>query len=263
MKNKFKNVVIFGASKGIGNALAKQYAANGSNLVLLSKNETGIRELTGILNSQGYVCSYKRCDVAVKEEVRYGIEYAAVKLNSIDLVIFNSGIGGPNWMDNFSSGEFKNTFSVNTFGIAYMLEYIIPVMKSQAKSGNYGTIAGVTSLADIRGYAGSSSYSASKAAASILLEAARVELKKYNIKVITVRPGFVKTEMTDKNEFHMPLLMQPEEAAKIIYKGIERGKSIVQFPWPIVLATRFIKFLPNCIYDRAMTTARPKSGKKK
>jgi short-subunit dehydrogenase len=254
MKHHHKNVVIFGASRGIGEALAIDYAKHGSNLVLLSRNEDSIKELTGKLSTENTKCFYQTCDVTKKDDIKRGIHLALNELGTIDLAVINSGAGGPNWMDNFSSEDFIRMFEVNTFGIAHALEYLIPIMKKQG----YGTIAGVTTLADVRGYAGSSSYSASKAAASILLEAARVELKKDNIRVITVRPGFVKTAMTDKNEFKMPFLMQPEKAAKIIRKGIEKKKSIVQFPFPIVNATRIIKNLPNWIYDWGMNKARPR-----
>lgn len=250
---KYKNVIIIGASQGIGKALAMEFASNGSNLVLLSRNEEGVKKVSDEINSTGHACVYKRCDVTSKEELRYGLEFALSTLNTIDLVIINSGIGGPNWMDSFSSEQFIDTFNVNTFAIAYSFEILIPILKKQG----YGTIAGVTSLADVRGYGGSSSYSASKAAGSILLEAARVELKKLNIRVITIRPGFVKTAMTDKNEFYMPLLMQPPKAARNIRKKLEKGRSLVQFPWPIVMATRLIKNIPNWIYDWGMNMARP------
>jgi short-subunit dehydrogenase len=252
--SKFKNVALFGASQGIGRALALEFSREGSSLVLLSRNEKEIESLTAEISSKGTKCFSKRCDITLLDNVMQGLSFAGEILDSIDLVIINSGVGGPNWMQGFSSKQFKETFEVNTFGIAHVLECVIPVMKKQG----YGTIAGVTSLADVRGYGGSSSYSASKAAGSILLEAARVELKKDNIRVITIRPGFVKTAMTDKNEFKMPLLMQPDKAAKIIRKGIESGRSIVQFPFPIVMATRLIKFLPNWIYDWGMNLARPK-----
>lgn len=252
--SKFKNVVLFGASQGIGRALALEFAREGSSLVLLSRNKKEIESLTAEISSKGTKCFSKKCDITLLDNVVQGLSFAGEVLDTIDLVIINSGVGGPNWMQSFSSEQFKQTFAVNTFGIAHVLECIIPVMKKQG----YGTIAGITSLADVRGYGGSSSYSASKAAGSILLEAARVELKKDNIRVITVRPGFVKTAMTDKNEFKMPLLMQPDKAAKIIRKGIESGRSIVQFPIPIVMATRLIKFLPNWIYDWGMNLARPK-----
>jgi short-subunit dehydrogenase len=254
MKSKHKSVVIFGASQGIGMALAYEYANHKSSLVLLSRNEESIKKIADEINSSGGKCFYKKCDVTIKNDVKAGVEFALSSLGSNDLVIINSGIGGPNWMDTFSSDAFIKSFQVNTFGIAHALEYLIPLMKKQG----HGTIAGVTTLADIRGYSGSSNYNASKAAASILLEAARVELKKYNIKVITIRPGFVKTAMTDKNEFKMPMLMQTDKAARLIRKGIEKGKSVVQFPLPVAAATKIIKIMPNWIFDWGMNIARPR-----
>ncbi|MEO8513641.1 MAG: SDR family NAD(P)-dependent oxidoreductase [Ignavibacteria bacterium] len=253
MKNKFKNAVIFGASQGIGKALALEYAKDDTTLLLLSKNEKGIAELSGEITAKGKICYYSYCDISKKDDVAKGIKFAVEKLGAIDLVIINSGVGLKNWMENFSSDALLRMIEVNTFGIAHVLEYLIPIMKKQG----YGTIAGVSSLSDIRGYSGSTSYSASKAAASILLEGARIELKEFNIKVVTVRPGFVKTAMTDKNEFKMPFMMQTDKAARIIKRGIEKGKSIVQFPFFTVNATRLIKFLPNWLFDWGMKLARP------
>ncbi len=247
-----KNVIIIGASQGIGEALAYEYASNDSNLVLLSRNEEAITRIAEEIDSKGGKAFYKKCDVSLMEQVKEGINYALGKLSTIDLVIINSGIGIPEWVVDFKSEEFKKTVGTNTFGIAHVLECIIPIMKKQG----YGKIAGVTSLADVRGYLGSSSYCASKAAASILLESARVELKQCNIRVITVKPGFVKTAMTDKNKFHMPFLMSTEKAARIIRKGIEKGKSVVQFPIGIVLLTKIAKYAPNWIFDPALRMLR-------
>ncbi len=97
-------------------------------------------------------------------------------------------------------------------------------------------------------------YCASKAAASIYLEGLRVELKKYGIKVITVKPGFVKTPMTDVNEFKMPFLMPADKAAKIILKGIKKEKRIIQFPFPTVIASKLIGLMPNFLYDYLIQT---------
>ena len=250
--NNEKNVILFGASQGIGEALAYEYAFNGANLVLLSRNEEAIKRITEEIDSKGGKAFYKKCDVSSLEQVKEGINYSLEKLSTINSIIINSGVGSPEWIDEFRSEEFKRTVGINTFGIAHVLECIIPIMKKQG----YGKIAGVTSLSDVRGYPGSVGYCASKAAASILLESARVELQKHNIRVITVKPGFVKTAMTDKNEFYMPFLMSTEKAARIIRKGIEKGKSIVQFPFGTVMLTRFAKYLPNWIYDFALRNLR-------
>lgn len=249
---KEQNVIIFGTSRGIGEALSYEYASQNANLVLLSRNEEAIKRIAEEIDSKGGKAFYKKCDVSIFEQVREGIEYTIKKLGTIDLAIINSGMSIRQWMREFKSEEFKQIVETNTFGIAHALECLIPVMKKQG----FGKIAGVTSLADVRGYPGSSGYSASKAAASRLLESARVELKKYNIRIITVKPGFVKTALTDKNEFYMPLLMSPEKAARKIRKGIDKGKSIVQFPFGIVLLTKIAKYAPNWLYDPALRILR-------
>jgi short-subunit dehydrogenase len=91
-----------------------------------------------------------------------------------------------------------------------------------------GIIATVSSLADNRGYSKSGFYSASKAALSIFAEGLSVDLKSFGIKVITIKPGFVKTPMTDQNKFKMPLIMPAEKSADYIISGIEKEKSIIQ-----------------------------------
>ncbi|RPI18770.1 MAG: SDR family NAD(P)-dependent oxidoreductase [Ignavibacteriae bacterium] len=252
-----KNVLIIGASQGIGKALAEEYALAGANLVLLSRNLSAIEEISKTLNSQGHQCDFMQCDISIYEDVKKGIEFALNKLATIDLAIINAGVGNPEWMINFKSEGFKNSVSINTFGIAHSLEFLIPIMRKQG----YGTIAGITTLSDVRGYPCSSSYCSSKAAASVLLESARVELKDYNINVITVRPGFVKTAMTDKNEFYMPFLMQTDKAAKIIMRGISKRKSLVQFPWFTVMLTRLAKIAPNFIFDPVMRMGRKADNK--
>ena len=251
-KTKYRNVVIFGTSQGIGKALALEYASLKSNLVLLSRNIDAIEGFSEDISILGGTAFFMKCDVSVKSDVHDAIEFALNKLNSIDLAIINSGVGSPEWMEGFKSDDFKRIHEINVFGIAHALEFLIPVMKKQG----YGTIAGVTSLADVRGYPGSAGYCSSKAAASVLLESARVELKRNNIKIITVKPGFVKTAMTDKNEFYMPFLMDTTKAAKIIRKGIEKGRSIVQFPFFTVNLTRLVKYLPNFIYDPLLRLGR-------
>jgi short-subunit dehydrogenase len=248
-----KNVFITGASRGIGEALAYEFSKHGSNLVICSRSINDLEKISDKINTGGSICHHFPCDVSKFMDVSRAVNFAVEKLGTIDLAILNSGVGFPQWMTSFSSIDYKKVMEVNAFGIAHALEVLIPIMMKQG----YGTIAGVTSMADIRGYTGSSSYVSSKAAASLLLEAARVELKPYNIKVITVRPGFVKTAMTDKNEFYMPMLMSPQKAAKKIRKGIERGKSLVQFPWPIILGTRIIKNIPNWLFDWGSRLARP------
>ncbi len=247
-----KVVLITGVSQGIGEALAYEYARNNFNVVLLSRNEEAIKRIAENINSKNGNANYKKCDVTDLSQIKDAVAFAIEKYGHIDTALLNAGVGNPETMEHFSSEDFKKVVSVNTFGIAHGLECLIPVMKSQGG----GIIAGVTSLADIRGYPGSASYCASKAASSVLLESARLGLKKFNISVVTVRPGFVRTEMTAKNEFKMPFLWEPKKAAKFIRRGIERKKSVVQFPLFTVNLTRLVKFLPNWFYDPVLLKLR-------
>lgn len=247
-----KNVLLIGASQGIGKAIALEFSHSGYNLCLLSKNADGLCKVTEDITSAGSICHSQVCDISDYYQVKSGIEFALKSLGSIDIAIINSGVGHPEWMSSFSSEGYKEIMSINAFGIAHALEFLIPIMRSQG----YGKIAGVTSQADSRGFIGSSAYASSKAAASVMLESARVELKRFGISVITIRPGFVKTAMTDKNEFKMPFLQTTQSAAFVIRRGIEKNKSIVQFPFAIVWLNRLIKIMPNWLFDRLVRMGR-------
>ncbi len=252
------NILITGASQGIGKALAFVYADKNNKLLLLARNTDSLKQICEQIKNNCSDCFYMKCDVTDYDNVKESVNYAKEKLGKVDLAILNSGIGEPEWMDNFTSASFKRVYSVNVFGLAHFFEFLIPLMRAQG----YGTIAGVSSMADVRGYSGSASYCSSKAAATVFLEAARVQLKQFNIHVITIRPGFVKTAMTDKNEFHMPFLMDVQRAAKIIKRGILKRKSVIQFPFPIVMSTRILKILPNWLFDWGVRKARPQRRKK-
>ena len=247
-----QNILILGASRGIGRALAIEYAARGCALALAARDVDALRELTRELGKLGGKIVYHRCDVTDRAQVHATVEHAKKALGRIDLAILNAGVGEPGWVDGMDAGRVETVFGVNTLGIVYALEALVPVMKKQGG----GVIAGVSSLADARGYPGSAAYCASKAAASTFLESARIELRGSGIRVVTVRPGFVRTDMTAKNEFHMPFLLEPAKAARIIRRRIAMGLSIVQFPWPVVFATRVARIAPNFLFDRLLRVAR-------
>lgn len=252
-----RTIAIFGCSRGIGRALAEEYARRGAKLVLLSRDVEAIRDMTRAFKDAGGQAWYRRCDVTVHDDVREGIAYARKCLGSVDVVVVNAGVGSPEWMKDFHAADFHRVFETNTMGIARALEECIPVFQRQGG----GVFAGVTSIAEVRGFPGSASYCASKAAASRLLEAARVELYPLGIRVLTVRPGFVRTAMIQDNEFPMPFVISPQRAARIIRRGIARRRRVIQFPWPTVLLSRIIRVIPNVLYETAARRVRP-AGKK-
>ena len=157
------------------------------------------------------------------------------------------GISGS--IEDSSPEDINLQMSTNFMGYVNMIQAILPSMRKQ----NKGTIINISSIGGLMGLPYQGFYSASKAATTIYLEGLRVELKRHDIKVITVKPGFVKTPMTDKNEFRMPLLMDADKAANIIIDGIKKEKRVIQFPWQMVLLTRIIGMIPGSIYEYLVT----------
>jgi short-subunit dehydrogenase len=241
-----KVVLITGASTGIGKAIAQKLISKNCRLVLLSRRPELIEEYlrqSQITNNQQLIL---KCDVTKKEEIVNAFKQIKEKFGKVNVAILNAGVGHPPvTVENYNSRFAEQIFDTNVLGIVYWVGQLIPDFVKRKE----GMIVGVSSLADNRGFSGSGFYCASKAAASIYLEGLRVELKHYGIKVITVKPGFVKTPMTNQNKFKMPLLMSAEKAADIIVDGIKKEKRIIQFPWQTFLASRLIGLLPGGLYE--------------
>ncbi|MDH7603607.1 MAG: SDR family NAD(P)-dependent oxidoreductase [Melioribacter sp.] len=241
-------ILLTGASSGIGKALTEKLSKEKCKLILCARRLDILEKFKEEQNHYAEIFSFK-CDVSNKEEVENTYKKIKNDIGNIDLAILNAGVGYRMNIENFNSEYAKETFGVNFFGLVYWIENLIPDFLKRGK----GVIAGVSSLADNRGYSKSSFYCASKAAATIFLEGLRVELKPYGIKVITIKPGFVKTPMTDKNEFKMPFLMSAEKAADIILNGIKKEKRIIQFPFPTVISSRLIGCMPSGLYEFLMS----------
>ncbi len=205
-----KTILITGASTGIGKELAIALSRINCKLVLVARRVELINNLVEILSHQSKAEFLPiKCDVANKEQVSNAFDKAINSFGSIDIAILNAGFGENMKAEKYTSELAETIFGANVFGIIYWVEKLIPNFLNRKD----GMIVGVSSLADNRGYSGSGFYCASKAAASIYLEGLRVEMKQHNVKVITVKPGFVRTPMTDKNDFEMPFIMETDKAA--------------------------------------------------
>lgn len=244
MNLKNKVVLLTGASSGIGEAVARKLADEGALLALIARRKEIIDKFAQKLEIKTRVSSYK-CDVTNPEEVKNIYRQIKIDFGKVDIAFLNSGVSFRTDINNFSSEKARQTFDTNVMGIINFVEVLLPDFIADRN----GIIAGVSSLADSRGFPKSGFYCASKSAASIFLESLRIELKPYNVKVITIRPGFVKTPMTDKNEFFMPLLMEPDKAADIIVKGIKKEKKKIQFPFAISFAVKILKIMPDNLFE--------------
>lgn len=240
-----KTILITGASSGIGKAIVEELRNIECNLIFIARRKELLVEIVDqSTDAKAHLYPIK-CDISDKQEVSSVHSKIISQFGKIDIAILNAGYAERMEVENYDSKLAETIFGANVFGLIYWIELLLPDMLKRRE----GLIAGVSSLADNRGYSRSGFYSASKAAATIYLEGLRVELKPYNVKVLTVRPGFVKTPMTDKNEFSMPFLMEPKKAAKKILDGIKKEKPMIQFPWQIVVITRLIQILPNWLIE--------------
>ena len=248
-----KTVLLTGASSGIGYSLAKLLPKENCSIALLSRRENILNNLANELKISGVQVKAYKCDVGKIEEVRNTLDQVKKDFGKIDIAILNAGASSRADVRKFSSSTAKEIFEANTFGIINCIEQLLPDFINRKE----GMIVGVSSLAESRGFSKSGFYNASKAAATLLLESLRVELKTHNIKVVIVKPGFVKTPMTDKNEFQMPFLLNVDKAAKIILNGIKKEKGIIQFPLPIVIGSKIIKYVPDWLFDFLMSKELP------
>jgi len=247
-------ILLTGASSGIGAALAVELARQlSARIGLMARREELLEEVASAVRDAGGEALCLPCDVAMADEVAAAVERCAAELGPITHAIANAGIGEAMFVHKADAALIARVMRVNYEGATNLFAAVLPAML-EAGSGH---LVGVSSIAGFRGLPGSASYSASKAALSTWLEAARVELKPRGIAVSTVHPGFVTTPMTDQNKFPMPFLVPASKAAKIIVRGMMRTKREINFPWPMVTVLRLIRALPNWVYDGMAALASP------
>ncbi len=244
-----QKIFITGASRGIGKAVALRYAQNNSELFITARNEENLKTLTKEIEELGSKAHYMVCDVSIKEQVDNAVKTAFEKMGKIDIAILNAGLGITNSLKELDVSKVRTIFDTNFFGVLNAMEELIPRMK-----GTNGVIAGVSSLADFRGISDSTAYSSSKIALTRMLEGARVSLKKEGIHIATIRPGFVKTDMTDQINYKMPFLITPEKAANFIYNGIKKRKRYIDFPCQTSAMTWLIGRMPDFIFEWILRT---------
>ena len=235
------NILITGASSGIGKALALYYAGKGHRLFLGGRNALRLDEVAKECSSLGAETHIQLVDVTAAEIMHQWIS-GSDKRYPLDLIIANAGISGGTagiGPEEFSA-QSKRIFDVNVNGVLNTIAPILPRMVSRQK----GQIAIISSLSGFAGWPGAPAYSASKGAVRMYGEALRGRYKNDGIKVSIVCPGFIKTAMTDANNFAMPFIMEPEMAAAKIAQGIEMNKGLICFPWQVAAISKLIGLLP-------------------
>jgi short-subunit dehydrogenase len=244
-----KRAVLTGASSGIGLELARELSRRRYDLALLARRAELLEDAARELSAHGGRAVAIACDVVDAAAVREAVQRGERELGGpFDLAIANAGVSIPNHATKFNIADAEQVIRVNVLGVMYLYAAVIPGM-IERKSGRF---VGIASVAGLRGLPTSGPYSASKAAVQAFLEAARIELAPFGVGVTIVNPGFVVTEMTAKNRFHMPFLMKADRAARIIADGIDHEKRLVEFPRRMSLFMRTARLIPDALYERMM-----------
>lgn len=244
MKNP-ANVLITGASSGLGAALALEYAKSGRVLYLQGRNSERLEETAEKCRKKGADVHTKILDVTDATLVNDWIIRADTE-NPIDLIIANAGISAGTGGSSAESGaQVRNIFATNIDGVINTVQPIVPLMLSRGK----GQIAIISSLAGIRALPSSPAYSASKACVRYYGEAIRGNLLKHGVTVSVVCPGYIKTPMTDVNDFPMPFLMNSDKAAKKIASSLAKGRGRIAFPLALYLPLWLISCLSPRLTD--------------
>jgi short-subunit dehydrogenase len=250
MAHAFANqvAVITGASSGMGWAMAKILAARGCKVGLVARREDKLAELTAEIHKEGGTAVPAAADVGDRSQTVSAIRACAEKLGPVDLLIANAGVGIPTLVEPLNVGATEKMVRVNLLGVVYAIEAVLPEMLRRGR----GHLAAVSSLAAYKGLPGESGYCASKAAVNVYMEALRVQLRHRNITVTTLCPGFVKTPMTVVNKFHMPWLLEADEAARRMVRALERRRKVYNFPWQTTVLMKLSAWLPDWVLARTM-----------
>ena len=250
MKNP-RSILITGASSGIGAALAGHYAAPGVRLALGGRNSERLDAVAATCGNAGAHVETMIVNVTDADAMRRWVE-ASDDSGPLDLVVANAGTSGGTSGHRDSPEQARAVFAVNVDGV---INTARPAAARMSGRG-HGQIAIVSSLAGFRGLPGAMAYSASKAAARTWGEGLRGNLRRRGVGVSVVCPGFIRTPMTDINEYRMPFLMEPDRAARIIARGLARNKARIAFPWPMYAIAWVLAALPPALTDQ-MVRAMP------
>lgn len=233
--------LITGASSGIGHAVALQLAKKGCHLGLIARRKDKLDALATEVRALGVRAAVATANVGNREEIFAAIGQVRQELGPIDLLFANSGVGLGTNLEPINLDQIENIIRVNLMGTVYSICAVLPEMLQRGK----GHLSAVSSLASYKGLPGESAYCASKAGINTYLEGLRIQLQDRGIAVTTICPGFIKTPMTDVNEFKMPFLMTADQAATRIVSALERRKKVFNFPFGTTFLMKLTRWLPD------------------
>ena len=234
-----KRYWLVGASDGLGAALALRLSRAGAAVVLSARSEDKLNDLANSLPGKAEVVTI---DVSDNDSV----VAAAKAVGPVDGVVFLAGVYWPFEAKDWNVEQANAMADINFTGLMRVMGQVVPDMVAR----DVGHIVITSSLTGFRGLPGSIGYTASKAATMSLAECMYADLRKTGVHVQVVNPGFIKTQLTEKNDFKMPFLMTPEEASQEVFEHMNTDKFKKSFPFAFSLVFRGSQFLPDWLYYR-------------
>lgn len=240
--------VVTGASSGIGWALAKELAFQGCKVGLVARRLDKLEVLAQEIQRAGGTAATSAADVGERGDIVTAIGKLAVQLGPVDLLVANAGVGYPTLLEPLNVEQVEQMVRVNLLGVVYSIEAVLPGMLERRR----GHLAAVSSLGGYMGLPGESGYCATKAAVNTYMDGLRIHLRGRGISVTTLCPGFVRTPMTAPNKFHMPWLIDADDAAKRMVRALRQRRKVYNFPWQTSLLMKAARWLPDWILARGM-----------
>lgn len=244
-----KRYWLVGASEGLGRALALKLSKVGAEVIVSARSEDRLNELAQEMPAPCRVVAMDVADMA-------SVKAAAAQVGDVDGLVFLAGVYWPMNAQEFDGAAAATMLDVNLTGAARVLGEVVPGMVERGS----GHIVLTGSLSGFRGLPGAVGYGASKAGLMSLAETMRLDLHGSGVDVQLANPGFIKTRMTDKNEFKMPAIMEPEDAAQEMFEMMCQDGFKKNFPTFFSLFFRFSQFLPDWMYYPMMRGRGSKSN---
>lgn len=258
MKFPHQVVLITGASSGIGAELAVQLASRGCKLGLLARRKDKLDDVARRVEAAGGSAMVLPCDVTDSARVEQAVKEFSETHGDIDCMVANAGAGEQGAALKFDAEQTARIFNVNMLGMVNAFYAALPGMLRRKR----GHLVAIASLASYQGMPQDSGYSASKAAMRIHCEGMRIELRGSGVDVSCICPGFIRTPITDTNNFDMPFLLDVDDGCRRIIGAIARRKRVYNFPWQLWWLIRIGLRTPRWLFDAVLASQSAKTADK-